>query len=153
MEPMLVTLKRGRGGIAGEYGDKRGHSISGYDSEFTRDWIDRCAEGCYVVDMQPLFEADNFASLVWGCPLTDVTLGDEEVDRLNVLDEGGVPSLVAATVAGNYFGAAGISALMHKGPEPGPFDNVSPAAWWRYWRDNGAKVGRILGGEIVWDAP
>jgi hypothetical protein len=71
------------------------------------------------------------------------------------LDRCPMPSFgMAQAMEGNTFGSLLALQQAHNAAShaPGPLDYVSPADYTRWWRLRGARTGRIVKGEIVWDA-
>jgi len=143
MSDQFLLIKRTRTGIHGEGLTKDGSfTCSTGSREFERE-IERCAEGCAVLDLLPIDRHPKFTRFVLEAPLVTFT----PRRSVNVADVS--PTLVnALCVPGNDFGTvlagaiAGVVSLDYA-----PLDH-----YLGYWRSRGAKVGRVVGGQISWDA-
>ena len=120
-------------------------SLQSYDRlpRFLAQHGHECAAGAPVVDLSDL-EGRVTVSEVFRMPMVDVRLSD--ADRIDRWQGAGLDEVdsFAATIAGSYFGAAGIAAATSTTEdEPGPFDHVSPWHCAELWRAKGARVGWI----------
>lgn len=107
-------------------------------------------EGAWVVDLISIADRQDFVSLVWSEPIIDADIPDEEGWRPAILNV----SESNEALANAFFGERGVEALRRSDgtqATPGPFDSVSPAYCARYWAEKGAIIGRVIGGQIVWE--
>jgi hypothetical protein len=145
-------------GLGGHYIVVKGKyngTLSGYDdpSSFITAMkagrhVERDLEGAPVVDIREAI--DRNPGLAYRAPMCGYDLEGDEVDRCPE------PSDIMATAMreqGGSFGALlGLQALQSKvSKEPGPLDQVSPKRLVDYWKGHGARVGRIIGNEIIWE--
>ena len=143
-------------GLAGHSMTMPGSVLSGYEKPET--FERRLAAGAYanyqidgalVIDKTPALETRPF--LAYQSPLVSANLTGASVNTCPQPD----PLFTAAVLEdpGNAF--AGLLALQtcHQitNPEPGPLDFVSPVAYAEWWRDHGARIGRMNGQRIEWE--
>jgi hypothetical protein len=106
-------------------------------------------EGGYVVDFRPLSNAEALVQWVLKAPLCNGQLSGEEISRLD--DEHRQTALeMAPLLEGAFRSLALLLALDKPGTEPGPFDKVSAERIAGYWLDRGARIGRLVRGELHW---
>lgn len=153
----FAYISRGEGGIGADYAE-RGHHLSSYSRDLEGFISEHAteAEGSIVVDLLPCVEREEFVSAVMRAPLCDPTLAPGDINAPTFHDDGAFGLATAATIAGNYLGAFGVSAVLTAeaktdDAEPGPFDSVSPQRLARYWREHGATVGVVREGSIIWE--
>lgn len=153
-QPKLV--KFGRGGMTIEY--SRNHRLEGYDDPedffqpsrwWTHDHAERRDaaqfEGVAWIDMRDAAGTDAGYHMAISGPMVDVDLEAGAVDQLQEPDR-----LFAGAMEGTSYG--GLLALhkeQRKAGKVGALDCVDLATYCAMWRDAGAKVGRIHGGQFV----
>jgi len=111
--------------------------------------FERVKSGGWIVDLRAV--QDPVVKVI-RAPMLGLNLQPDEVDRLSKeeLDS----SLVAQAVKsqpGNPLGA--IVRLEEACREQGfsSLDTVGIDIWLQYWRENGAKIGRVDDGEVKWE--
>lgn len=108
-------------------------------------------EDCPVLDKCSLLRKKPMLAIA--SPLPSASLEAGEVDRLDTRH-----SFVAQAMAsdsGNGFGQlvrAHEACTKARPKEPGPLDSISIPDYVQWWRARGARVGRIQGSSIVWEA-
>ena len=62
--------------------------------------------------------------------------------------------IFAEAVKDNQFGSLlSIHNAFKKKGEPGPLDTVNIADFYSWWKSYGARTGKVINGQIVWDKP
>lgn len=144
------VLSFGEGGhseLMGRHGMYANSTLSGYSRpENWRHSPDCDYSECIVIDKRPAIATESGYRWVFNGPMCNPDLADGAIDRL-----GEVSPLMAGAMAENSYGALLALHATHSGPEAGPLDRVSPAAYAAGWSRHGAKLGRIVDGAIVWD--
>lgn len=148
----LVTF--GRGGDTVEY--SRWEHGSGYGSPENPHAADPTSheipDGCPVIDMRPAVDAGPGVAMAISGPMVNVDLEPGEVDAL--CDT--TPNLMAATMKaepGNAFGALLVNQEFARaqGRKYGPLDSVDLETYISLWREAGARIGTVQGGEFIWE--
>ena len=128
-------------------------TLSGYDSpeRFERELSKRSDydfDGAPVVDMIAVVTLR--LSLL--CPIPDPDLEEGEVSRIGSL-EGNIMVDAMKREPGNTYGMLAVAQQAHasQSTEPGPLDKVSVPAYVAYWRNAGARIGRVTGTTITWE--
>ncbi len=132
----------------------KGHT-SGYDSpESFERALSRGEKAEYpplanvpVLDKRQVLRQKPMLSL--SSPLIDVDLKDGEISRI---DADAAQNMLPGLSGG--FDTLAAAAIAHAGkPEPGPLDSISVLAYLRWWKDRGARLGRMdeSGMRIVWE--
>lgn len=108
-------------------------------------------DGAWIVDGRKMDDDAAFRTAIHG-PMIDQRAGVDDTwsGKRYRPPSDPVGALVASVVAGN----AGIGHLVleqaEDRDEPGPLDRVPPADMARIWREAGARIGRWIGGQVVW---
>lgn len=145
----VVTISFGRGGHSVKgWMDSGSFDLSGYEDpdSFVKEGLEPeyvlPKEGVPVVDMRAAVETrEGFNYAIRG-PLC-CRKGTPQV----------CPEPSAMLMSGLQGSFATYAALQvtHKGPEPGPLDEVSVDDWVAGWKAHGARVGRYDGQGITWE--
>lgn len=144
-------------GLGGCYADSlRGSHITYYDTRIER-YYHELAEGGFVVIKTELL--DRSPSLAFAAPMCHGPWLGQERHQVPGFD---ADNFLLGVFAQHSEGGFGPLARMasttetaenraKRGPSnPGPFDDVSPALFAKWWLDRGAKVGVRRGDCIVW---
>ena len=107
-------------------------------------------DGCPVIDMLPAVQTAEGVRWVIRGPMVNVDLPDGEISRCPQPSDLLASALVAAG------GELGVLLVLQagqraNGQQPGPLDSVSVDDYVRGWRAVGARIGRYLGDQIVWE--
>jgi hypothetical protein len=142
----LACISFGEGGFSAEvvcHDPNTSARLSGYDRDPERVIPDLSgrydAEGAILLDKRPVVNGPNGVKIVMRAPL--LTL--KEARAFSTLE---VSPVLASGVSGSY---AGILACAMAGALN--LDYVGLADYVAYWREAGAKVGKVQGGRVVWE--
>lgn len=131
----------GLGGISVEWGG--GCSSSGCT---TRDFLRPDFDGAVILDKRAAVQTPEGLLWVFKGPIVDVDLDDGDCDVLGSHD---ISVSLAAGVEGVYAGL--LASHVGNAAARGPLDSVSMGEYIQGWVDRGARVGRIVDGDVVWD--
>ena len=106
----------------------------------------RAENGALVLDTRPAKSHPNFVSNVYGSPLVDVALKDDQVDECPEPSE-----MLVAGIADSVFGELLKRHLdTPADAQYGSLDSVSPKAYCAWWNQRGARVGIVQDGKVRW---
>ena len=106
-------------------------------------------EGCIVIDKTAAVEANM--ALAYDAPMVGVKLAGEEVNRMEDILQNDTSRLVVSAIAEHN---ATIATLTAKSVVDKTFvgmDKVSPVAYAAWWRANGAAIGHVKNGKVIWE--
>lgn len=148
----------GNGGHTENYG--RHHRCSGYDRPHNwRISKDTDYSDCIFLDKIPAIATDEGYKWVFSGPLVDVDLKDGECNEL-----GEVSEILEMAMDGNAYGNLlklhnaqkaksddVEKAKKLKTKKRGALDQVSRKEYVLGWLERGARIGRLVNGELVWE--
>src|SRR5205823_1607301 len=109
-------------------------------------YLGELVEGGYVLDKRAALEKRPGLAV-----LSPMCRGDLAAGQRDPFG-GAEGSLVARAIASDPENpASGLARLALAAPHCGAFDDVAPDIFAAWWRAHGARVGRRLGEEIVWE--
>lgn len=116
--------------------------LQGYGEDYTKH-MSKIKEGSLVLDTRPARNRKDFVRNVLKAPLVDADLSEGEINRVDT--KGSIfhdsPQFAAML---------NIHENQQDKDELGSLDSVSPEFYCAWWKERGANVGYIQGGEIVW---
>lgn len=141
----------GLGGDSVEYG--KGCRGSGYGTPERPHAADPSShiipDGTIAIDKRPALKTEAGVSWVFKGPMVNVDLQDGDCSECPE------PSpIFAGAVAGNEFGSLLALQASHRNAgkkTPGPLDFVSVNEFVAGWRALGARIGRYVAGQIIWE--
>ncbi|MFA5240356.1 MAG: hypothetical protein WC476_11715 [Phycisphaerae bacterium] len=142
-------------GLGGHYISGENWMLSGYESP--ESFVDQIKTGHYekydlagalVIDLRAVVEKKP--ALAFLAPMVSVKLTGEQVDRIKkeTIDES-LMCKAMMTDTGNQYGT--LLKMQSISKEPGPLDMISPEGLVKWWKDRGARTGKLNGNIIDWD--
>lgn len=147
-DPRLVSF--GKGGFTVHYAD--GSLMRGYDGPESCQEVARCKDGTVVIDKRPAVR--TMAGVRWALagPLVDVTLRPGQIDPCPNPRRTTIGTAMEADPENPYGPLLSLQAESRDaGLIPGPLDRVDIEEYVRGWRQHGARIGQVIGGEIRWE--
>lgn len=122
-------------------------SVTTYDRKI-ENYLDRLVEGAWICDK---YECEDIMFVVRG-PMCDTKLADDEVSEMPDISNSCFAQAVMSQ-PGNGFGDMLRVAEAQKKAKTkySSLDSVSMKEYCRLWKEKGARIGRFLNGEIVWE--
>lgn len=106
-------------------------------------------EGCILIDKRAALRQD--AGLAFDSPMCDPRLAPGKVDRFAADALHPAAALVLAEVS-RHVPMIGLMALKSAADSSyGGLDHVSPEDYAQWWREHGARIGRIESGRAIWE--
>ncbi len=146
---LLATLELGLGSTHGHYLPQKGHGQCSFEGGGSLDHeaTQPRSRGAVVIDKRTPLEKNM--ALAFNAPLLDTRLAEGAVSSIadDILPGGSMVADAVAGERGNAYGA------LVRGARAGAVNlgSVGLRAYVAFWRDNGARIGMVRGGVVVWD--
>ena len=127
-------------------GSSTKRKLEGFGEERMKLFLGQVVDSSLVVDQRPASGRPDFAKNVLRGPMVNVDLPPLLVDASNEVDEE-----VIAACGKDVQDMYAIVKAMSEGQAIGAFDYVSPEIYAEFWKEQGARVGRVINGSIVWE--